>query len=325
MRATEQEARPKGKRAPGSRLTQEEVDEIFRRFHAADPHPKTELHYQDPFTLLVAVVLSAQATDASVNRATPELFRVADTPEKLVELGEAALTEKIKTIGLYRSKARNLIALSKKLVEEHGSKVPESREVLESLPGVGRKTANVVLNVAFGAKTIAIDTHAFRVANRTGLAPGKTPLKVEETLESNRARPLQAQRPSLVDPAWALCVQSTQAGMLALPHRRHLPVQAEDARARINHIPFTGIEPNFGKLRWQRTSLHTDSRHDQNSPRSRLGRRLLDLCPRRAGEAASAVGRPVRLWDRRRKAHRQGGLRASLEAAQGRPWRMEPR
>jgi endonuclease-3 len=171
-RATEK-ARPKGKRAPGSRLTQEEVDEIFRRFHAADPHPKTELHYQDPFTLLVAVVLSAQATDASVNRATPE---------QLVELGEAALTERIKTIGLYRSKARNLIALSKKLVDEHGSKVPESRELLESLPGVGRKTANVVLNVAFGAKTIAIDTHAFRVANRTGLAPGKTPLKVEETL-----------------------------------------------------------------------------------------------------------------------------------------------
>ncbi|HZP10147.1 endonuclease III [Methyloceanibacter sp.] len=172
----------KGKRAPGSRLTQEAVDEIFRRFHAADPHPKTELDYRDPFTLLVAVVLSAQATDASVNRATPELFRIADTPEKLVALGEAALTAKIKTIGLYRSKAKNLIALSKALLEEHDGKVPESREALESLPGVGRKTANVVLNVAFGANTIAIDTHAFRVANRTGLAPGKTPLQVEETL-----------------------------------------------------------------------------------------------------------------------------------------------
>jgi endonuclease-3 len=172
----------KGKRAPGSRLTQEEVDEIFRRFHAEDPHPKTELDYRDPFTLLVAVVLSAQATDSSVNRATPELFRVADTPEKLLALGEAGLIEKIKTIGLYRSKAKNLIALAKKLVEEHGGKVPASRELLESLPGVGRKTANVVLNVAFGADTIAIDTHAFRVANRTGLAPGKTPLQVEETL-----------------------------------------------------------------------------------------------------------------------------------------------
>ncbi len=172
----------KGKRAPGSRLTQEEVDEIFRRFHAEDPHPKTELDYRDPFTLLVAVVLSAQATDSSVNRATPELFRVADTPEKLLALGEAGLIEKIKTIGLYRSKAKNLVALAKKLVEEHGGKVPASRELLESLPGVGRKTANVVLNVAFGADAIAIDTHAFRVANRTGLAPGKTPLQVEETL-----------------------------------------------------------------------------------------------------------------------------------------------
>ena len=172
----------RGKRAPGSRLTQDQVDAIFHRFQAEDPHPKTELHYHDPFTLLVAVVLSAQATDASVNRATPDLFRLAGTPEKLVELGEAGLIEKIKTIGLYRSKAKNLIALSKKLIEEHGGKVPGTREVLESLPGVGRKTANVVLNVAFGAKTIAIDTHAFRVANRTGLAPGNTPLKVEETL-----------------------------------------------------------------------------------------------------------------------------------------------
>jgi endonuclease-3 len=183
MRAGEaKRAQAKGERAPGSRLTQEQVDEIFHRFQAEDPHPKTELHYHDPFTLLVAVVLSAQATDASVNRATPDLFRIAGTPEKMIALGEAGLIEKIKTIGLYRSKARNLIALSKRLVEENGGKVPDTREVLESLPGVGRKTANVVLNVAFGAKTIAIDTHAFRVANRIGLAPGKTPLKVEETL-----------------------------------------------------------------------------------------------------------------------------------------------
>ena len=174
-------ARPK--RAPGSRLTQGEIDEIFRRFHHVDPNPKTELHYRDPFTLLVAVVLSAQATDASVNRATPELFRIADTPQKLAQLGEAGLEAKIKTIGLYRSKARNLIALANKLVAEHGSKVPETREVLMSLPGVGRKTANVVLNTAFGQNTIGIDTHAFRVANRTGLAPGKTPLEVELKLE----------------------------------------------------------------------------------------------------------------------------------------------
>ena len=174
--------RPRGKRAPGSRLTPREIDEIFRRFAEVSPHPKTELHYRDPFTLLVAVVLSAQATDASVNRVTPELFRIADTPEKLAALGEAALTDKIKTIGLYRNKAKHLIALAKALAAEHGGKVPETRELLMTLPGVGRKTANVVLNTAFGQSTIGIDTHAFRVANRTGLAPGKTPLHVEETL-----------------------------------------------------------------------------------------------------------------------------------------------
>lgn len=179
---SERHRRPRGNRVPGSRLTQAQVDEIFERFAAFDPHPKTELHYQDSFTLLVAVVLSAQATDASVNRATPELFRVAATPEKLLALGEAGLTEKIKTIGIYRNKAKNLMALAHKLVEEHGGKVPSTREGLETLPGVGRKTANVVLNVAFGQPTIGIDTHAFRVANRTGLAPGKTPLEVELTL-----------------------------------------------------------------------------------------------------------------------------------------------
>ena len=174
--------RKRSKRAPGSRLTQAQVDEIFARFARADPDPKTELDYRDPFTLIVAVVLSAQATDSSVNRATPALFRIADTPEKLAKLGEATLTEKIKTIGLYRSKAKNLIALSKKLIAEHDGKVPATREALEALPGVGRKTANVVLNVAFGQPTIGIDTHAFRVGNRTGLAPGKTPLAVELTL-----------------------------------------------------------------------------------------------------------------------------------------------
>ena len=175
--------RPEAKKAPGSRLTQSEVDEIFRRFEEVSPHPKTELHYRDPFTLLVAVVLSAQATDASVNRVTPDLFRTADTPEKLAKLGQAALIDKIKTIGLYRNKAKNLIALADKLVAEHGGKVPDSREVLMTLPGVGRKTANVVLNTAFGQSTIGIDTHAFRVANRTGLAPGNTPLEVELKLD----------------------------------------------------------------------------------------------------------------------------------------------
>ena len=173
-----------GGKAPGSLLTPAQIDEIFLRFETADPHPKTELVYADPFTLLVAVVLSAQATDASVNKATPDLFKLADTPERLLTLGEARLTDKIKTIGLYRSKARNLIALSAKLVEEHGGKVPDNREALVSLPGVGRKTANVVLNVAFGQPTIAVDTHIFRVANRIGLAPGKNPLKVELALNA---------------------------------------------------------------------------------------------------------------------------------------------
>ena len=176
-------ARVRGKRAPGSRLTEAEIGEMFHRFQERDPHPKTELHYQDPFTLLVAVILSAQATDSSVNRATPELFRLAGTPDKLAGLSQAVLEDKIKTIGIYRNKAKNLIAMAKALVAEHGGKVPETREALMSLPGVGRKTANVVLNTAFGQGTIGIDTHAFRVANRTGLAPGKTPLEVELTLD----------------------------------------------------------------------------------------------------------------------------------------------
>ena len=173
----------RGKRAPGSRLTEAEIAELFRRFQDLDPHPKTELEYRDPFTLLVAVILSAQATDTSVNRATPELFHLADTPEEFAKLSQAVLEDKIKTIGLYRNKAKNLIAMAKALVAEHGGKVPATREVLMSLPGVGRKTANVVLNTAFGQNTIGIDTHAFRVANRTGLAPGKTPLEVELKLD----------------------------------------------------------------------------------------------------------------------------------------------
>ena len=174
---------PSAKKAPGSRLTQSDIDEIFRRFEEVSPHPKTELHYRDPFTLLVAVVLSAQATNSSVNRITPDLFRIADTPEKLAKLGQPSLEDKIRTIGLYRNKAKHLIALAKALVAEHGGKVPDSRDVLMTLPGVGRKTANVVLNTAFGQSTIGIDTHAFRVANRTGLAPAKTPLEVELKLE----------------------------------------------------------------------------------------------------------------------------------------------
>jgi endonuclease-3 len=163
--------------------TTAEIEEAFRRFAAANPAPRGELEHINPFTLLVAVVLSAQATDAGVNKATPALFAVADTPTKMVALGEERVQNLIKTIGLFRTKAKNVIALSKKLVEEHGGQVPRSREALEALPGVGRKTANVVLNVAFGEPTIAVDTHIFRVGNRTGLATGKTPFEVEFKLE----------------------------------------------------------------------------------------------------------------------------------------------
>ncbi|MFZ3357330.1 MAG: endonuclease III [Xanthobacteraceae bacterium] len=162
--------------------TPAEIEEAFRRFAAANPNPRTELHYINPFTLLVAVVLSAQATDAGVNKATPALFALAETPEKMVALGEARVRDLIKTIGLYRTKAKNVIALSQQLIAQHGGKVPHDRDALEALPGVGRKTANVVLNVAFGEPTIAVDTHIFRVGNRTGLAVGKTPLDVEMKL-----------------------------------------------------------------------------------------------------------------------------------------------
>ncbi len=166
-----------------ARMTKAEIDAFFERLAAHDPAPRGELEYLNPFTLLVAVVLSAQATDVGVNKATEPLFAVADTPAKMLALGEARLRDTIKSIGLYNTKARNVIALSRMLIEHHGGEVPRQRAALEKLPGVGRKTANVVLNTAFGEPTIAVDTHLFRVANRTGLAPGKTPLAVELALE----------------------------------------------------------------------------------------------------------------------------------------------
>ena len=158
------------------------TEKIFERLAASNPAPQGELKYINPFTLLVAVVLSAQATDAGVNKVTPALFAIADTPEKMAALGEERLAERIKTIGLYRTKARNIIALSRALVERHGGETPRNREELEALPGVGRKSANVVLNTAFGEPTLAVDTHVFRVANRLAIAPGKTPREVEDEL-----------------------------------------------------------------------------------------------------------------------------------------------
>src|ERR1700726_2864339 len=165
-------------------FSKREAREFYRRLPETRPIPQTELEFIDPFTLLVAVVLSAQATDAGVNKATPALFALADTAQKMLALGEERIVELIRTIGLFRTKAKNLIALSRMLVEQHGGEVPRDRAALEALPGVGRKTANVVLNVAFGEPTIAVDTHIFRVANRTGIAPGKTPLAAETGLEA---------------------------------------------------------------------------------------------------------------------------------------------
>ncbi len=158
------------------------IQEFFRRLSAANPEPRSELEYVNPYTLLVAVVLSAQATDIGVNKATGPLFQLVTTPQQMVALGEEGLRRHIKTIGLFNTKAKNVIRLSELLIERHGGEVPRDREALEQLPGVGRKTANVVLNVAFGEETIAVDTHIFRVGNRTGLAPGKTPDAVEAKL-----------------------------------------------------------------------------------------------------------------------------------------------
>ncbi len=164
------------------RMTAKQISQFFTRLRARDPDPKSELRYLNPFTLLVAVVLSAQATDKGVNKATGPLFAIADTPEKMLRLGEARVREAVKSIGLYRTKAKNIIALSEQLARRHGGEVPRDRAALEALPGVGRKTANVVLNVAFGEPVMAVDTHIFRVGNRTGLAPGKTPREVEDAL-----------------------------------------------------------------------------------------------------------------------------------------------
>ena len=164
-------------------MTPAKVHEFFKRLQTLNPEPRGELQYTNPFTLLVAVVLSAQATDAGVNKATPALFAAADTPQKMVKLGEDKIRDYIKTIGLYKGKAKNVYALSQILIDEHEGDVPRTRDELVKLPGVGRKTANVVLNIAFGEPTIAVDTHIFRVSNRTGLAPGATVEKVEEKLE----------------------------------------------------------------------------------------------------------------------------------------------
>ena len=198
------------------------------RLRAANPEPRGELEHINPYTLLVAVVLSAQATDAGVNKATRALFAQVDTPEKMVALGEAKLRDAIKTIGLFNTKAKNVIALSHKLIAEHGGEVPRERAVLETLPGVGRKTANVVLNVAFGEETFAVDTHVFRVGNRTGMAPGKTPLEVELEAGRGGAAGLPPARPSLADPARPLHLQGPAPAVREMPDQRSVPLAGKD-------------------------------------------------------------------------------------------------
>ncbi len=175
-------AKKPARRGARAKISKETIAQIFARFAAEEPEPKGELEHHNAYTLLVAVVLSAQATDAGVNRATRSLFEAADTPEKMVALGEDRVREYIKTIGLYRNKAKNVIKLSQELIDKYDSDVPADRDTLETLPGVGRKTANVVMNVWFHQPTMAVDTHVFRIANRLGMAPGKTPLEVEEKL-----------------------------------------------------------------------------------------------------------------------------------------------
>jgi endonuclease-3 len=212
-------------------VTRDQVFEFFRRLAEANPSPTTELESTNPYQLLVAVVLSAQATDASVNIATKPLFAHIKTPKQMVDFGEERLREAIKTFGLFNTKAKNVIALSQALIDGHGSEIPRTRDELQELPGVGRKTANVVLNTAFGVETFAVDTHVFRVCNRTGLAPGNTVDEVEAKLEKNRPAALPPRRSPLADPSRPLYLQGSAARMLALPGDRSLPLQAEDSAA----------------------------------------------------------------------------------------------
>ena len=207
---------------PKTAYSQAEIEEIFRRFSIQRPKPKGELEHVNPFTLVVAVALSAQATDAGVNKATRALFAIADTPEKMVALGEDQVRDYIRTIGLYRNKAKNVIALSEKLIAEFGGEVPRTREDLITLPGVGRKTANVVLSMAFGQATMAVDTHIFRIANRALSGTGQDPGRSRTQADADHSRSLSLSSASLADPARALLLQGPQTGMPALRDCRHL-------------------------------------------------------------------------------------------------------
>jgi len=211
------------------------IEDCFERLAAVLPQPKTELDYRDHYTLLVAVVLSAQATDVGVNRATKGLYAAADTPQAMVDLGVDGIAHHIRTIGLFNTKAKNVHRLSEILLESHGGIVPDDRAALQALPGVGRKTANVVLNEAFGHPTIAVDTHIFRVGNRTGMAPGDAG-RCRGRACAPGSRCLEERRASLADPAWPLCLQGAQAGMLAMHDCRILQLSGQDTAGRLGSV-----------------------------------------------------------------------------------------
>ena len=205
-------------------MKKDDIHEFFRRLHEIEPEPKSDLEWTNAYTLLVAVTLSAQATDAGVNKATKNLFKIADTPQKMLDLGIDGLKEHIKTIGLYNNKAKNVIAMAEMLLKDFNGEVPQNREDLVKLPGVGRKTANVVLNIVFQQPTMAVDTHIFRVSNRTGLAPGKKRRSGRTKSFKSCAGRIRAPRPSLADPAWPLHLQGAQTRVRQLCRLRSVRI-----------------------------------------------------------------------------------------------------
>ncbi len=263
------------------------------------------------------MVLSAQATDAGVNKATPALFAAADTPAKMAALGEERVRELIKTIGLFRTKAKNVVALSQKLVAEHGGEVPRTREALEALPGVGRKTANVVLNIAFGEPTIAVDTHIFRVGNRTGLAPGKTPLEVEMKLDAGGAGAIQAPRPPLADPARPLHLRRAPAAVREVPDRRPVQVAGEDGLLTCVRARCAAIRDTRSRPRW----CHDPRSHNFRVDFKGLIAMRLSLgqdrhrCAGRSSSLSAARSGSMSLHVRRRQRQAAGARRGAAAQA----------
>ena len=299
--------------------------EIFARLAAANPNPTTELAYRTPYELLVSVILSAQATDKSVNLATAELFKIADTPQKMVALGVDGLIPYIKTIGLFRTKAKNVVETSRLLLERHGGEVPSTREALEQLPGVGRKTANVVLNTAFGQDTMAVDTHIFRVANRTGIAPGKNPLEVEERLVKFVPGPYRRNAHHWLILHGRYVCTARKPACPALPDPRPVRVPAENERRltrRVQSIPRAGPPLLFRRVaqvpRGAPARRAGNRRGRSDAPPSRVS-----PCARRSGPVPRprlhARGRPGESVPAHEPARRDRG------AARDRPAAGDPR